>query len=383
MAIDLTMFADKLQRYCRQFDVSLQDLSEGTGISIERLTALGNKQIEPTGDEILILADYFKCDYKFFISNERLAPFEQTENLFRKLGDVLTVRDKWAIQEFLFLCECQEFLLSQRPDGSSRRPFQFSKVGKYFKRHGQDAAAYLRRHLDYADNVVPIDIYHDFRQIGIHVFRRQLGQSSISGLFVRHPVAGPCVLVNYSEDVYRQRFTAAHEAAHSILDGGEDFVISFSKWDQGDLSEVRANTFASHYLMPPTILRSIPSSADWDKEKLLDWAKRLKVNPEVLVYALKEAGLLSDPRAEVLKQVRIPPREKDDPELPASLPSRSRERKQELIKRGLSNYYVGLCFDAYDLEAITAGRLAEMLLCSDSELMGICDLYGRRLTHVD
>jgi Zn-dependent peptidase ImmA (M78 family)/plasmid maintenance system antidote protein VapI len=383
MAIDLTMFADKLQRYCRQFDVSLQDLSEGTGISIDRLTALCNKQVEPTGDEILILADYFKCDYKFFISNERLAPFEQTENLFRKLGDVLTVQDKWAIQEFLFLCECQEFLLSQRLDGSSRRPFPFSKVGNYFKRHGKDAAADLRRHLDYADNVVPIDIYHDFRQIGIHVFRRQLGQSSISGLFVRHPVAGPCVLVNYSEDVYRQRFTAAHEAAHSILDGGEDFVISFSKWDQGDLSEVRANTFASHYLMPPTFLRSIPSSADWDKEKLLDWAKRLKVNPEVLVYALKEAGLLSDPRAEVLKQVRIPPHEKDDPELPASLSSRSRERKQELIKRGLSNYYVGLCFDAYDLEAITAGRLAEMLLCSDSELMELCDLYGRRLTHVD
>src|SRR3990170_6815764 len=106
MAIDLAMFADKLQRYCRQFDVSLQDLSEGTGISLDRLTALCNKQVEPTGDEILILADYFKCDYKFFISNERLAPFEQTEQLYRRYGKEFSKADRRNIQDFLFLCEC-------------------------------------------------------------------------------------------------------------------------------------------------------------------------------------------------------------------------------------------------------------------------------------
>lgn len=383
MPINLAMFADKLRRYQLQFDVSLSDLSKGTGISIERLRALLNQQVEPTGDEVLILADYFKCDFKFFISNEKLAPFEQTEKLFRKHSDALSSEDKWAIQEFLFLCECQEFLLSQLPNIPTRRPFTFMKSGNFFKRHGQEAAASLRRHLGYADNAVPRDVFDDFRRIGIHVFRRELRQGSISGIFVRHPVAGACVLVNYNEDVYRQRFTAAHEAAHSILDDGEDFVVSFSRWDHKDLSEVRANTFASHYLMPPSFLRSIPSASTWDEEKLLEWANKLAVNPEPLLYALKEAGLISDNQVASLKHVKIPHHKKTDPELPPNLPPRSRERKLKLLKRGLSSYYVGLCFDAYDQGIITRGRLAEMLLCSEAEMEELCNLYGRRLTHVD
>jgi hypothetical protein len=231
MPIDLAIFADKLQRYCDQFAVSLTDLSKGTGITVDRLTALSMQKSEPTGDEVLILADFFKCDFKFFISNEKLAPFEQTENLFRKHGDVLTKEDRWAIQEFLFLCECQQFLLATAPN-RRRTPFSFTKSGSYYKGHAQQAAASLQRHFGYQAHAVPKNVYEDFRSIGIHVFRRKLSQSSISGLFVRHPVAGSCVLVNYSEDVFRQRFTVAHEAAHAILDDGEDFVVSFSQWGQ-------------------------------------------------------------------------------------------------------------------------------------------------------
>jgi len=381
MPIDLAMFTDKLRRYCQQFEVSRSDLAAGTGISQDRLSELTAQRSEPTGDEVLILADFFKCDFKFFISNEKLAPFEQTENLFRRHGDVLTAQDRWTIQEFLFLCESQEFLLSGQSNAPV--PFRFSKSGNYFKKHGQEAAASLRRHFNYADHMVPKNVYEDFRRIGIHVFRRQLGQSVVSGLFVRHPTAGLCVLVNYSEDIYRQRFSAAHEVAHALLDDGEDFIVSFSRWDQGNLSEVRANTFASHYLMPPAFLRAIPSPKEWSQTKLLDWAKHLMVNPESLVYALKDALLLSDEQAADLRRLKLPRDEKQDPELPGHLTSRSRDRKLELLKRGLSDAYVSLCFDAYQQGRITAGRLAEMLLCGETELVALCELYGRRLTHVD
>jgi len=34
--------------------------------------------------------------------------------------------------------------------------------------------------------------------------------------------------VNYSEDVYRQRFTAAHELAHAIFDSDDSAVVSFA-----------------------------------------------------------------------------------------------------------------------------------------------------------
>lgn len=98
MPIDLSMFSDKLRRYCAQLQVPTEQIARDTGIALSRVEKLLNAQIEPTGDEVLILADYFKCDFKFFISNERLAPFEQTENLFRKHGNVLNSDDRWAIQ---------------------------------------------------------------------------------------------------------------------------------------------------------------------------------------------------------------------------------------------------------------------------------------------
>jgi hypothetical protein len=87
----------------------------------------------------------------------------------------------------------------------------------------------------------------DFRSIGIHVFRRRFDNSSISGVYVKHPVAGSCVLVNYSEDIYRQRFTAAHQAAHAISDQDEEVIVSFVLANN-DLREVRANTFAPSFL---------------------------------------------------------------------------------------------------------------------------------------
>lgn len=381
MPIDLAMFADKLQRYCAQFAVTPEEISRSTGIPLDRLTAFAERRSEPTGDEVLILADFFMCDFRFFITNEKLAPFEQTESLFRMHGEKLTREDRWAIQEFLFLCECQEFLLSNTPD-VKRRPFAFKKTGSFYKGHGQEAAAALREHLGYQFNQVPKDIYRDLREIGIHVFRRKLGQSAISGLFIRHPVAGCCVLVNYSQDVFRQRFTAAHEAGHAILDDGADFIVSFSVWDRNDLSEVRANTFASRLLIPPEFLRAIPDATAWNQDKLLDLAVRLMVNAEPLAYALKDAGLITDEQVGSLRDVTIPRPRKSDPELPDSLSPRTRTRKEELLQRGLSDGYVGLCFDGYETGIISAGRLAEMLLATDFEVAEIAGLYGRRLTHV-
>src|SRR6266404_3972386 len=224
-AMDLTLLGDKLKRYREQFQATLADIQQATGIAEDRLCAFEAGQATPTGDEILILADYYQCDYKFFVSNEKLAPFEQTETLFRLHGSELSKEDRWTIQEFLFLCECEEFLEQVVPR-IPRKPFVFSASGNYFKGHGLDCAKQLRQHLGYGPTEVGANVFEDLRKIGTHVFRRQLANSSISGLFILHPVAGKCVLVNYEEDVYRQRFTAAHEGGHAILDSSDQVVVS-------------------------------------------------------------------------------------------------------------------------------------------------------------
>ncbi len=113
--------------------------------------------------------------------------------------------------------------------------------------------------MGHSERQVPRDIYEEFRSVGVHVFRRKLGNSAISGLFIVHPTAGKCALVNYSEDVYRQRFSAAHEMAHAIFDIGSGPSVSYFKPQGRDMLEVRANRFASCYLMPPEFLRHLSS----------------------------------------------------------------------------------------------------------------------------
>lgn len=383
MALNLTLVGNKIRRYREQLALSVNELSVATGIANESIELYEAGKREPTGDEILILADFFRCDYKFFISNEKLAPFEETEQLYRRYGNEFSKADRRSIQDFLFLCESEEYLARETGQDKNRHPFVFRKSGTFYKAHGEQAAASLRQHLGYGQNQVGMNVYEDIRRIGVHVFRRKLGNSNISGLYIRHPTAGKCVLVNYSEDVYRQRFTAGHEAAHTILDDEEDFIVSFTQWDKKDLVEIRANTFSSRYLMPPDFLRSIPQAGGWTVQKGVEWAIRLKVSTEALAYALRDADLIDKNFVAQLKAARIPQDLKVDPELPADLSSRSRARKQQLLEMGLSDHYVELCFNAYNKGVISRGKLAECLLLDDVELQGVAELYGRSLAYGD
>lgn len=373
MAVDLQALGSKVRRCREQLQLTPEEVSGATGIEVQRLLRIEAGGAEPTGDEVLILADHFKIDYKFFVSAERLAPLEQTETLYRKHPGDLQKSDRRAVQDFLYLCETEEFLMRELNRAS--RPFAFRTVGTFYKRHGADAAAALRAHLGYSDRELPRDIYADFRLVGVHVFRRKLGNSDISGLFIQHPTAGSCALVNASEDVYRQRFSAAHEMAHAIFDSEAQASISFVHPQRKDLTETRANRFASHYLMPPAFLRKLPNPQKWTDGEIKRHANEMRVSCEALSYALLDAELVTQPKAEEIRRTRVPREAKVDPELPASLTESQRARKSALLELGLSSDYVALCFEAEYRGIITLGRLAEALLCHPIEVPEIAQLY--------
>lgn len=356
---------------------SLGDVASSTGIDSQRLESVEKGLIEPTGDEVLILADYYRCDFKHFISNERVAPFEQTETLYRAHGDDFTKDDRRAIQDFLYLCETEAFLMKEI--GIISKDFKYEPIGSYFKGHGADAAARFRRSIGHSAHQVSRDIYAEFRSYGVHVFRRRLGNSNISGVFMMHPVAGKCALINLSEDVYRQRFSAAHEMAHAIFDHAKGPSVSYDLKQGIDLLEVRANSFASNYLMPPAFLARLPDPSKWSDSDITDWANKLRVSCHALSIALKEAKLIDDATADHIRGKRVSREAKIDPELHETLNASQRERKSTLIELGLSDFYVGLCFDAFSNGIISIGRLAEALLSSQAELGEIADIYGRSL----
>jgi transcriptional regulator with XRE-family HTH domain len=268
--IDLVEFGKKLLRCRTQLQLSLAEVAHGTGLAAESIRAFEEGSNTPTGDDILVLADFFVCDYRFFISNERLAAFEQTDSLYRMHGSEFSKEDRRSILEFIFLCECEQQL--ERELDRPIAPLDFIPRGNYFKGHGAEAADALRRHFGYEPNSVPSNVYADFRKLGFHVFRRRLTNSNISGLTIRHPYAGTCILVNYDEDIYRQRFTADHEAAHGILDRDQDVVVSFaSRSTREPLVEIRANTFAARYVLRNDLqfFARLAAQPEWNVVRLL------------------------------------------------------------------------------------------------------------------
>jgi len=371
MPIDRIALGNKIKRYREQFNVSIADLSISTGIPTEKIANYENGVQEPTGDEVLVLADYFMCDYKFFVSNEKLTPLDQTEALFRRYGNELTSEDRWAIQEVLYFAD-NEFYLADMLNYQKPMTFDCNVTGTNHKNHGKQAAEQLRSFFNYSDIEIRLNIYDDFRKIGILVYRRKLSNQNISGICIKHPVVGNCIIVNSIEDIYRQRFTAAHEAAHALLDN-EEFVVSFV--GDKDYREVRANSFAGNYLMPPALLKKIPDPHNWDKNKVIMWANKLQVSTTAFAYGLKSANLINQHNVEYIKSIRVPKNLKTDPELPADLPVKSRERKEALLDKGLSTRYLTMVFSAYRNDLISRARVAEMLRVTEADLVEIAALY--------
>lgn len=382
MALDLKILANRLKQARENQSLDIDAVNQGTGIKPERLKSIESGHSTPSGDEVLILATYYRHDFRVFLDHSSPAPFEQMEILYRRYGEDFLPKDRRAIQEFLYLCEIETFLESELE--RKKQTFSFMPKGKHFKTHGERAASALRLFLGYAKNAIPRDVFDDFRQIGFHIFRRCLVNSSISGLYINHPMAGHCLLVNYDEDVYRQRFSACHEAAHAIFDSTDSVSVSYkpktSNYSENQLKEVRANHFASCYLLPPELL---PKNQHWTEDLALSWAQQFRVSTTALSYSLEKAGLVNDDTAKMIRSVSVPSTEKIDPEASPTLSDKQRSARLELLKRGLSDYYVDLCFEAHHREIISAGRLREALLSDHVETHEISALYGRTIQYGD
>ena len=72
---------------------------------------------------------------------------------------------------------------------------------------------------------------------------------SMSGLFIHNQSTGFAVLVNADHGLERQRFSYAHEYAHVLFDRKQSVRMTLRK-NSLELAEMRANAFASAFLMP-------------------------------------------------------------------------------------------------------------------------------------
>lgn len=86
------------------------------------------------------------------------------------------------------------------------------------------------------------------RRQGVRVMEHEMSEE-ISGLFFHGTKLGLVIVINSKHGRQRKLFSFAHEYCHVLVDRNRPSLISHLK-NREELVEVRANSFAAHFLMP-------------------------------------------------------------------------------------------------------------------------------------
>lgn len=103
------------------------------------------------------------------------------------------------------------------------------------------------------------------------------------------------ILLATSRVPARQRFTLAHELGHLLAGDDQDIHLDRDVYDKSqakDPSEMRANAFASAFLMPEDTLRAAVGSTGLNDRSFAVLACDLAVTPSALAYRLLQLRLI-------------------------------------------------------------------------------------------
>jgi Zn-dependent peptidase ImmA (M78 family) len=212
-----------------------------------------------------------------------------------------------------------------------------------------NGARAARKELGY-DALQPVDPSVAARRLGLLVIRRPLRAATLWGMHLYEPELDEhLILVNSSQQTFRQRFTLAHEIGHSRFDR----TTIVESLDQADSApeEKRANAFAAEFLMPEAAVKKWTPERAWgnDANEIARLAIHFGLSFEATLWKLYNASLISD--VENAKNLRA----SVAPDLRATLRSAGDgateypERYTELVKAGVAR---GL---------VSRGRAAELL----------------------
>lgn len=122
---------------------------------------------------------------------------------------------------------------------------------------GRSMARQERRRLDLGTAPVR-EIAAIVRRQGVRVTETAM-PDDISGLFFHGEDLGLVIVVNRTHPQTRRLFSYAHEYAHVLADRNRPGTVSRAA-NRQELLEVRANTFAAHFLMPEEGVRAFLQS---------------------------------------------------------------------------------------------------------------------------
>ncbi|MCF7754780.1 ImmA/IrrE family metallo-endopeptidase [Paenibacillus xylanexedens] len=365
MSFDYKLLGEKLKEARQNQEYTIDEVAEYINKSEKDYKMIEyGEYVTLEGDTVVLLSKLFKIDFRYLVTGNYPSAESQITSLFRQNSE-LSKNDRRAIQSFIRLCETkndiEEMLghYKHEPPKYSMDDFNVSN----HKEQGILAAELERKRLKIVGNIT--NVYSLLRQQRIHIFRRTLDDKNISGVYIKHPYAGHCILINYVDDIFRQNFSVAHEYCHVIFDSDSEQRISYEK--ANDYIEVRANNFSSNFLVPSSAYHELINNRNISYEYLSNFiiaiCRKYKVNKQVVIYKLSDLkiitskmknNLLSDFSFNVINNY------KEDPELVDVSPNLVKPIT-ELIRNGISLEYIMLCKNAYDNGMITFSKLVNSL----------------------
>ena len=202
--------------------------------------------------ELTKLAEIYKCSPSFFLEQNEES---QAEDIMVVLHRVLPERmndqeNRSSVRRIVDLYREGAGLLRMLDRGICTQIPSYAaeiKSAAIAIQQGERVACEERRRLRLGDASIR-SIAELLSEQGIWTAAADL-PGSMSGLFIHNQSTGFAVLVNAAHTLERQRFSYAHEYAHVLFDREQSVRMTLQK-NSSELAEMRANAFASAFLMP-------------------------------------------------------------------------------------------------------------------------------------
>jgi len=312
---------------------TLEKVEQATGISKSALSNFETGQREPKFSQLSLLADIYKREIDFFLSDE---PLVEEIMLWRE-KPINEEEKKKMEAEFRKLCEqyhnlelCTDELKRVKlpqPDIDEAEQFTFEQAESFARKVqielclGDIPSSSLRRILE--------ERYY------VKIFHSEFSGSAISMLSEKY---GPAVILNAKNKPWRRNFDLAHELFHLLTRK----IFGTSNGEISEQEDKLANTFASKLLMPDDSFRQRIDLCKNKKGKvgfdqLDDISREFGVSLDALFWRIKNIyGIPAEDAekylgaAKQMTRLRYP-RESDKPD---KFPERYRDLAVRALREG-------------------------------------------------
>ena len=252
MAIDKKELGQRLRDAREACSMTQDQVADHLGVSRSTVAQmeLGNRAV--TGIELSRLAYLFGKDLRTFLAE---TPQEHVLLALFRLHPELSNQDDLleALRRCLALgreLTRLERLLDIGRDLATVAAYHLPRPRTTWEaiQQGERVALEERKRLELGLTPLP-DIAELLRAQGVRTAQVDLPED-ISGLTLIEPDIGFLVVTNREHHILRRRFSCAHEYCHVLVDCDQRGLVSRGE-DRNELLEVRANSFAASFLMPP------------------------------------------------------------------------------------------------------------------------------------